>query len=307
MSEPPIPTIAGMLSSIGPTAVRCGSAPSETARSNAAAASCTRNAIAHTEGPCACANFWPNESGSALMMKLMSPWECRVTFLLRWRATTGNPRRSNRPRSSCGSGAVYSTNSKPSVPMGFMERGFIMELAAIAGLRKEIDLVSIVTNAATSKTPLGEISPLPPVGAVQHGQFRHRGGLFRQFRVVDPRMAGHGDSRGESGAFGRRGDGADCHGQGGGVARGGHAAGGRPAAPHNRSGRPPSNPPGTHSGGRRGLFPGGTDGARVRTQTGGATLPARPGHARPNPARIARSRGRAGTGARRLTVTHAPV
>src|SRR5215467_3635608 len=110
------------------------------------------------------------------MMKLISPWRCRVTFFERWRATAGKPRRSNRLRSSCGSGAVYSTNSNPSVPIGF-----ITEVAAITGLRKEIDLVSIVTNAATSKTPLGEISPLPPVGAVQHGQLGHRGGLLRQF------------------------------------------------------------------------------------------------------------------------------
>ena len=86
-----MPTMAGMLSSMGPTLPRCGSAPSATARSNAAAASLTRNAMAQTEGPCAWANFCPNEAGSALMTKLMSPWLCSVTFLLRWRATTGKP------------------------------------------------------------------------------------------------------------------------------------------------------------------------------------------------------------------------
>ena len=113
-----MPTIAGILSSIGPTCERCGSAPSCTARSNAAAASLTRKAMAQTDGPCACANRCPNEPGSALITKLMSPWECSVTFLLRCRATTGKPSRSNRLRSSCGSGAVYSTNSNPSVPIG---------------------------------------------------------------------------------------------------------------------------------------------------------------------------------------------
>ena len=51
----------------------------------------TRNAIAQADGPCACAKRWPKLSGSALMMKLMSPCRCSVTFLLRWRATTGNP------------------------------------------------------------------------------------------------------------------------------------------------------------------------------------------------------------------------
>src|ERR1700754_3091515 len=172
-----MPTMAGMFSSIGPTLPRCGSAPSATARANAAAASATRNPIAHTDGPCAAANRWPKEYGSALMMKLMSPWECSVTFLLRWRAVTGKPRRSKRLRSSCGSGAVYSTNSKPSVPIGLLwgllgglPWVLLEEVAAISGLRDEIDLVSIVTNDATAKTPLGEISPLPAVGAVQHGQ-----------------------------------------------------------------------------------------------------------------------------------------
>src|SRR5688572_11281418 len=119
---PPMPSIAGMRSSIGPTSVSTGFAPRETARRNAAAASFTRNAIAQAEGPCARANCWPKPPGSALMTKLMSPWRCSVTFLLRWRAATGKPMRANSDRRSSGSGAVYSTNSKPSVPIGLSNR-----------------------------------------------------------------------------------------------------------------------------------------------------------------------------------------
>src|SRR5713226_9568567 len=81
--------------------------------------------MAHAEGPCSRANAWANESFSALMMKLTSPWVCRVTFFDRCRATTGKPSRSNRMRNSCGSGAVYSTNSKPSVPIGFDSESFM--------------------------------------------------------------------------------------------------------------------------------------------------------------------------------------
>src|SRR3569623_587532 len=53
------------------------------------------------------------------MMKLQSPCLWRVTFLLLWRATSGMPMRVNSERRSSISGAVYSTNSKPSVPIGF--------------------------------------------------------------------------------------------------------------------------------------------------------------------------------------------
>src|SRR5688572_28964253 len=44
-----------------------------------------------------------------------------MTFLWRWRATALNPMRSNSPPSAAGSGAAYSTNSKPSVPIGLCE------------------------------------------------------------------------------------------------------------------------------------------------------------------------------------------
>src|SRR5881392_2348342 len=53
------------------------------------------------------------------MMKLQSACLCKVTFLLLCRATSGNPIFVKRDRSSSMSGAVYSTNSKPSVPIGF--------------------------------------------------------------------------------------------------------------------------------------------------------------------------------------------
>src|SRR4030095_7565450 len=152
--------------------------------------------MAQTEGPCACANCWPKEPCSAFMTKLMSPCECSVTFLLRCRATTGKPRRSNRLRSNCGSGAVYSTNSNPSVPIGLKD-GELMELSATTGLRNEIDLVSIVTNAATPETASGEISALPAVRAVQYGQLGDRGGLLPEFRAVDPGMARDGGPGGE--------------------------------------------------------------------------------------------------------------
>ena len=68
-----MPSIAGMLSSIGPTGLATGVAPRSQARLKAAAASRTRKAIAQAEGPCSCAKRWPKPSGSALMMKLMSP------------------------------------------------------------------------------------------------------------------------------------------------------------------------------------------------------------------------------------------
>src|SRR6186713_2407443 len=205
-----MPTIAGMFSSMGPTVERCGSAPSWMARSNAAAASLTRNAIAQTDGPCAWAKRCPKEPGSALMTKLMSPCECRVTFLLRCCATTGNPSRSNRLRSSWGSGAVYSTNSKPSVPMGLAT----LE-SAMTGLRTKIDLVSIVTNGARPETASREISALPAVGIVQYRQFGDRGGLFHELRLVDTGMACHGGACGKPRLVGRRGHRAHGHGQGG--------------------------------------------------------------------------------------------
>src|SRR5262245_59149578 len=122
MRLPPMPSIAGICSSIGPTWFSTGLAPSSMQRRYASEASFTRNPIAQADGPCSRAKRCAKLFGSALMMKLMSPCRCRVTFLLRCRAVTGKPMRSNSVRSSSGSGAVYSTNSKPSVPTGFSRR-----------------------------------------------------------------------------------------------------------------------------------------------------------------------------------------
>src|SRR6266436_2257762 len=102
MSEPPMPSMQGMLSSMGPALCGPRLAPSSRARRNAPAASRTRNAMAQADGPCARAKDCAKDCASALMMKLISPWRCSVTFLARWRATTGKPRRSNSVRSSCG-------------------------------------------------------------------------------------------------------------------------------------------------------------------------------------------------------------
>src|SRR5690349_3584980 len=236
-----MPTMAGMLSSIGPTLPRCGSAPSWMARSKAAAASRTRNPMAQTDGPCACAKRCAKESGSALMMKLMSPCECSVTFLLRWWATTGKPSRSNRLRNSWGSGAVYSTNSKPSVPIGLETLG-----SAMTGLRTKIDLVSIVTNGAPPETPSGEISPLPAVGAVQYRELGDRGRLLHELRIVDPGMARDGGPGGKPGPLGRRGHCAHRHGQGGGQSCGQRADRRGPTAPHNRAEGPAPHAPRAH-------------------------------------------------------------
>src|SRR6185369_10561088 len=52
------------------------------------------------------------------MTKLQSPCLWRVTFLLLCRATSGKPIFVNSERRSSMSGAVYSTNSNPSVPIG---------------------------------------------------------------------------------------------------------------------------------------------------------------------------------------------
>ena len=77
--------------------------------------------MAQMLGPCRRAKRWAKLSGSALMMKLISPWRYRVTFLWRWRATAAKPMRSNSWPMAWGSGAAYSMNSKPSVPMGLSQ------------------------------------------------------------------------------------------------------------------------------------------------------------------------------------------
>ena len=113
-----MPSIAGMFSSIGPTLVATGFAPSATARSKACLASTTRNAMAQAHGPCSSAKRRAKLSGSALTTKLTSPWRYSVTSFERCCATAANPMVSNSRQSFSGSVEAYSTNSKPSVPIG---------------------------------------------------------------------------------------------------------------------------------------------------------------------------------------------
>src|SRR5882762_6656480 len=74
--------------------------------------------MAQMEGPCRRAKRCANESGSALMMKLISPCRYRVTFFCRWRAMAAKPIVSNTRPTAAGSGAAYSMKSNPSVPIG---------------------------------------------------------------------------------------------------------------------------------------------------------------------------------------------
>src|SRR3954454_11765468 len=66
------------------------------------------------------------------MMKLQSACLCRVTFLLLCRATSGKPIFVNSDRSSSMSGAVYSTNSKPSVPIGLANPVTVVSSSVVA-------------------------------------------------------------------------------------------------------------------------------------------------------------------------------
>src|SRR5260221_12257469 len=66
------------------------------------------------------------------MMKLQSACLCRVTFLLLWRATSGKPILVNKDRRSSMSGAVYSTNSKPSVPIGLAKPVTVFSSTVVA-------------------------------------------------------------------------------------------------------------------------------------------------------------------------------
>src|SRR5690606_10389510 len=77
--------------------------------------------MAHTDGPCRRAKRCAKECGSALTMKLMPPWRYSVTSLWRWRATALKPSVSKTLPRATGSGAAYSTNSNPAVPMGFSQ------------------------------------------------------------------------------------------------------------------------------------------------------------------------------------------
>src|ERR1700728_4401117 len=89
------------------------------------------------EPPCSCAKRCAKLAGSALMMKLISPCRWSVTLRERWRATAGNPIWLNNDRSSVGSGAVYSTNSNPSVPIGLPEIVIYLLLRPVSGGHSE--------------------------------------------------------------------------------------------------------------------------------------------------------------------------
>src|SRR4030095_10720799 len=68
------------------------------------------------------------------MMKLQSPCLCSVTSLLLCRATSGKPILVNSERNSSMSGAVYSTNSNPSVPIGLANPVTVFSSTVVAML-----------------------------------------------------------------------------------------------------------------------------------------------------------------------------
>src|SRR3546814_4808139 len=68
-----MPSIAGMLSSIGPALPSTGVAPLSIVSLSALAASCTLKAMALADGPCIERKLAACPDGSILRMKLMSP------------------------------------------------------------------------------------------------------------------------------------------------------------------------------------------------------------------------------------------
>src|SRR5260221_13298083 len=107
--------------------------------------------MAQTVGPCPRAKPCATVSGSPLTMEFTSPWRNSETSLERCLATFTKPMLSNSRPSASGSGAVYSTNSKPSVPMGFVvsaSRTLASLMLAIIDLQPE--LVSYVTIMPSS-------------------------------------------------------------------------------------------------------------------------------------------------------------
>ena len=123
-----------MFSSMGPTGPSTGLAPRSSASAIALAASRTRKAMALAEGPWIWRKSagWP--LGSMFSRKLMSPWRMRMTLFERCLETAVKPIFSNRPFSRSGSGAVNSTNSKPSVPSGLSKRSRLGASAFICAL-----------------------------------------------------------------------------------------------------------------------------------------------------------------------------
>src|SRR5688572_6177003 len=136
--------------------------------------------MAQAEGPCLRAKDCAKEPGSALIRKLISPCACRVTFFERWRATTGNPRRSNKLRSTSGSGAVYSTHPKPSVPIGLSYVLLMISLArlaetVLAGPYHTPPLTPVDRAWATPVCIIPRCSPGPRIlKTIAEFQVRHR-------------------------------------------------------------------------------------------------------------------------------------
>src|SRR5262245_45675547 len=118
--------------------------------------------MAQTEGPCTRAKPWAKLSFSPLTMKLTSPWRNSDTSLERCRATRTKPMLSNSRPSASGSGAVYSTNSKPSVPIGFTaSAATALGSWMVAMFDLPAELVSDVTiMARSSQAPTSQILEL---------------------------------------------------------------------------------------------------------------------------------------------------
>ena len=117
--EPPMPSIAGMSSSPSPTvdldvgraelerAVVRGLGVLDPERHGAGARAVVAGIILGVA------------AGLGIDDEVAVALRCSVTFLRLCRATSGKPILVNSERSSSMSGAAYSTNSKPSVPIGF--------------------------------------------------------------------------------------------------------------------------------------------------------------------------------------------
>src|SRR5580704_5329303 len=193
--------------------------------------------MAQAQGPWARAKPCAKDASSALMMKLISPCAWRVTFFERWRATTGNPRRSNSVRRPCGSGAAYSTNSKPSVPIGLSKSSVmaVLQSALLVTIATIIRLSPPAANPRHAEAgPIArELSAVSPLGTNESCKHRHRRGLPRALRPLHFRMARARRARKLSGSLRRRGCAAHRHGQGRGEPRGALVAeDGTPGAAH---------------------------------------------------------------------------
>src|SRR5882672_11366676 len=151
--------------------------------------------MAQIEAPCARANCCAKLSGSALIRKLMSPCRCSVTFLERCRARARKPMLSNSVRRACGSGAVYSTNSKPSVPIGLCS-AFIVALTCLKEVR--------YSNAGCRQGPTaaeGLTASAPPPRPSGPGTARSGGRSGRNGKPISSALRSAGLGR----------DAATCH------------------------------------------------------------------------------------------------